>query len=119
MTPNPPAAAKIPKRIEQLGRVRLDDYAWMKDDNWQKVLRDPAALREDIKTHLEAENAYTAAILAGTQDLQATMFEELKGRLKPDDASLPVPDGGYEYYRRYEPGAQQPLFARQPRGGGD
>jgi oligopeptidase B len=119
MTPNPPAAAKIPKRIEQLGRVRLDDYAWMKDDNWQKVLRDPAALREDIKTHLEAENAYTAAILAGSQDLQAAMFEELKGRLKPDDASLPVPDGGYEYYRRYEPGAQQPLFARQPRGGGD
>ena len=116
--PAPPSAPKIPKRIEQLGRVRVDDYAWMKDDNWQKVLRDPAALREDIKTHLEAENAYTAAILACTETLQAAMFEELKGRLKPDDSSVPAPDGDYEYYRRYEPGAQQPVFARRPRGGG-
>jgi oligopeptidase B len=40
--PRPPVARKIPKTIEQLGRVRVDDYAWMKDDNWQKVLRDPA-----------------------------------------------------------------------------
>jgi len=118
MIPAPPAAPKIPKRIKQLGRVRVDDYAWMKDDNWQNVLRDPAALREDIKTHLDAENAYTAAILAGTETLQAAMFEELKGRLKPDDSSVPAPDGDYEYYRRYEPGAQQPVFARRPRGGG-
>ena len=39
--PTPPVARKEPKLIEQLGRVRLDDYAWMKDDNWQAVLRDP------------------------------------------------------------------------------
>jgi len=116
--PTPPAAAKIPTRIEQLGRVRTDDYAWMKDENWQKVLRDPEVLREDIKTHLQAENAYTAAILAGTQELQSSMFEELKARLKPDDSSVPAPDGAYQYYRRYEPGAQHPIFARQPRGGG-
>ena len=40
--PPPPHASKVPKRIEQLGRVRTDDYAWMKDENWQRVLRDPA-----------------------------------------------------------------------------
>ena len=60
--PTPPVAPKVPHRIEQLGRVRVDDYAWMKDDNWQQVLRDPKTLREDVRAHLDAENAYTKAI---------------------------------------------------------
>jgi len=114
----PPAAAKIPHIIEQRGRTRTDDYAWMKDENWQKVLRDPAVLRTDIAAHLRAENAYTAAVLAGTTALQAEFFEEMKARIKPDDASVPAPDGDWAYYRRYEPGAQHPIHARRPRAGG-
>jgi oligopeptidase B len=55
--PVPPVAQKIPKRTEQLGRVRVDDYAWMKDDNWQKVLRDPTLIKAEVKDHLTAENA--------------------------------------------------------------
>ena len=70
-SPSPPVAPKIPHRIDQLGRTRTDDYAWMKDDAWQQVLRDPKALRADIRSHLDAENAYTQAILAGTEALQA------------------------------------------------
>jgi oligopeptidase B len=116
--PAPPTAPKHPKRIEQLGRVRQDDYAWMKDENWQQVLRDPAALRADIRAHLTAENEYTEAMLAGTQALQAELFAEMKGRIKQDDASVPAPHGKFAYYRRYAPGAQHPLYARQPRGGG-
>jgi oligopeptidase B len=116
--PLPPAAPKIPQIIEQRGRTRTDDYAWMKDEQWQKVLRDPTVLRDDIATHLRAENAYTAAVLAGTQSLQSAMFEEMKGRIKPDDASVPAPDGPFAYYRRYEPGAQHPIYARRPRDGG-
>ena len=57
--PTPPVAAKISKHITQLGRERVDDYAWLRDDSWQAVLRDPAAIRTDVKAHLEAENAYT------------------------------------------------------------
>ncbi|MBU6358383.1 MAG: hypothetical protein KJS79_16900, partial [Rhodospirillales bacterium] len=57
--PTPPAAARKPVRIEQLGRVRTDDYAWLRDANWQAVLRDPAALDPEIRAHLVAENAYT------------------------------------------------------------
>jgi oligopeptidase B len=117
--PAPPVAHKDPKRIEQLGRVRVDDYAWMKDDNWQAVLRDPAAIRPDVKAHLEAENAYTAAMLGPTQALQAAMFEEMKGRIKEDDASVPTPDGPWDYYVRYEKGAQHPIHARRPRGQDD
>lgn len=114
----PPVARREPVRIEQLGRVRTDDYAWVKDENWREVMRDPAALRPDIRAHLEAENAYTAAMLAGTETLQAQLFEEMKGRIKLDDASAPAPHGPFEYYSRYEAGAQHPIMARRPRGGG-
>lgn len=116
--PVPPVAKKEPKRIEQLGRVRTDDYAWMKDDNWQKVLRDPSLIKADVKEHLTAENAYTKAMLASTEALQATMFEEMKGRIKEDDSSVPAPDGPWEYYTRFETGAQHPIHARKPRAGG-
>ncbi|MDO9474090.1 MAG: S9 family peptidase [Caulobacter sp.] len=114
--PVPPVARKIPKRIEQLGRVRVDDYAWMKDDNWQKVLRDPTLIKADVKAHLTEENAYTKAMLAPTEALQAAMFEEMKGRIKEDDASVPDADGAWEYYSRYEKGAQHPIHARRPVG---
>ncbi|MEO6340743.1 MAG: S9 family peptidase, partial [Caulobacteraceae bacterium] len=91
--PPPPTARKEPKRIEQLGRVRTDNYAWIKDDNWQAVMRDPAALRPDIRAHLDAENAYTEAMLASTTSLQAALLAEMRGRIKEDDSSLPTPDG--------------------------
>jgi oligopeptidase B len=116
--PTPPVAKKDPVRIEQLGRVRVDEYAWMKDENWQRVMRDPTVLRADIRRHLEAENAYFEAILKSTEPLQATMFEEMKGRIKEDDSSVPMPDGPWEYYTRFEKGAQHPLQVRRPRGGG-
>ena len=63
--PVPPRPRKDPKRIVQLGRVRVDDYAWMKDDNWQAVLHDPSKVKAEVREHLVAENAYTAAVLAG------------------------------------------------------
>jgi oligopeptidase B len=108
-----PVAPIIEKKIEQLGRTRIDPYAWMKDDNWQKVLRDPSVLRADIRAHLEAENAYTASVLQSTEALQAEIFEEIKGRIKQDESSVPRPHGPYEYYARYNEGAQQPIYARR------
>ncbi len=114
----PPLAAKVPHRIEQLGRVRVDDYAWMKDENWQQVLRDPKALRADVRDHLNAENAWREALMAGTSDLQAQLFAEMKGRIKEDDASVPSPDGPWDYYVRYVIGAEHPVHARRPRNQG-
>ena len=96
--------------------MRVDDYAWMKDDNWQQVLRAPTALRADVRAHLEAENAYTKAMLVATEPLQAQMFAEMKGRIKEDDSSVPAPDGPWDYYVRYELGAQHPVHGRRPRG---
>jgi oligopeptidase B len=116
MTLTPPVAPKQPLRTEQLGRVRVDDYAWMKDENWKAVMRDPATLRADIRDHLTAENAYTEALMAPTKALQETLFQEMKGRIKEDDSSVPTPDGPFDYYTRYETGAQHPVYARKPRG---
>ena len=89
--PKPPVAAKIPLRIEQLGRTRTDDYAWMKDDNWQQVLRDPKALRADVREHLVVENAFTKAVLAGTEALQAELFAEMRNPVPT--VRVPSPSG--------------------------
>src|SRR4051794_36130411 len=110
--PPPPVAKRIPHRIEQLGRVRVDDYAWLKADNWQEVMRDPSKLSTDLRTHLEAENAYPPAMLKNTEPLQAQMFAEMKGRIKEDDSSVPAPDGPFDYYSRFDLGAQHPVYAR-------
>lgn len=87
----------------------------MKDDNWREVLRDPKVLRSDIREHLEAENAYTKALLEKTEALQAQLFAEMKGRIKEDDSSVPAPDGPWEYYARYEIGAEHPVHGRRAR----
>ena len=113
--PSPPVADRRPTHIEQLGRTRTDDYAWLRDDNWQQVMRDPTGLRQDIRAHLEAENAYTKASLAPTEPLQAQMFAEMRGRIREDDSSLPSPDGAFDYYSRFDAGAAYPLHCRRPR----
>ena len=63
-----PAAAKRPRGPSRWHGVDLiDDYAWLRADNWQDVMRDPAVLDPEIRAHLEAENAYTEAQLADTR----------------------------------------------------
>ena len=109
-----PLTPRHPVNIEQLGRNRTDDYGWLKDPNWQAVLRDPAVLREDIRDHLLAENAYSDAMLADTAALQQTLFDEMVGRIQADDSTVPAPDGPWAYYRRYAAGAQHPLLVRAP-----
>jgi oligopeptidase B len=113
-----PKAMKVPKTITQVGRTRTDEYQWMKDDNWQKVLRDPKLLRADIRDHLLKENAYFTSQMEDTKPLQDKLFAEMKGRIKDDDSSVPEPDGPFAYYSRYNKGAQHPLYARTPRNGG-
>ena len=98
------------------GRRRTDDYAWLKDENWQQEMRDPAALRADIREYLEAENAYKDAVLAPTETLRVALFDEFRGRIREDDASVPAKDGAWEYYHRYREGGQHPVVCRRPAG---
>ncbi|MBK5199640.1 MAG: S9 family peptidase, partial [Methyloceanibacter sp.] len=69
--------------------------------------------------HLEAENAYTKAVMADTEALQERLFAEMKGRIKEDDASVPAPDGAFAYYTRFVTGAQHPLFCRKASAGSE
>jgi oligopeptidase B len=113
-----PVAARRPRATRWHGEELVDDYAWLKADNWQDVMRDPAVLDPEIRAHLEAENAYCEALLSDTGALQTALFAEMKGRLKEDDASVPAPDGPFAYYSSFVAGGQYPVLARIPRGGG-
>ena len=114
----PPMAERRPKFSVHHGVELVDEYAWLRADNWQEVMRDPAVLDPGIRAYLEAENAYTEAALADTSALQETLFAEMKARIKEDDSSVPAPDGPFEYFTGFVTGGQYPLLKRRPRGGG-
>ena len=100
------------------GQVLEDDYAWLRAEDWQAVLRDPAALPQNIRDVLEAENAYSAAILKPLEGLSQELVAEMRGRIREDDSTVPTADGPWLYYLRYREGGEQPLFCRMPRGEG-
>jgi oligopeptidase B len=115
--PAPPTAARSPTTAMHHGITLTDDYAWLRADNWQEVMRDPSLLDPRIRSHLEAENAYTDSVLADTQALQEQLFEEMKARLKQDDRQVPQPDGPFEYFPRFVRGGQYAELCRIARGG--
>jgi oligopeptidase B len=114
----PPVAPRRPFQRIFHGVTLSDDYAWLKDPNWQQVLRDPTLLDPDIRAYLEAENAYADALLGPTAALQKTLVAEMRGRIKEDDAGVPMPDGAFAYLWKYREGGQHELFGRTPREGG-
>ena len=81
-----PCAARRPVTSTHHGIGRVDDYAWLRAKYWQAVIRDPARLDAEIRSYLEAENAYMKATLADAEPLQAKLFAEMKGRIKEDNS---------------------------------
>jgi oligopeptidase B len=119
ITPEPPIAPRRVAKRTLHGVTLGDDYAWLKDPNWQEVLRRPELLEPDIRAYLEAENRYTEALLGPTKALQDTLVREMRGRIKEDDAGVPSPDGPYSYLWKFRQGGQHELIGRTPRDGGD
>ncbi|MDI1286888.1 MAG: S9 family peptidase [Reyranella sp.] len=115
----PPIAARRPAPRTLHGITVADDYAWLKDEKWQQVLRDPSLLDPDIRAYLEAENAYAEELLAPTEALQKTLVAEMRGRIKEDDSGVPTPDGPFAYVWKFRDGGQHQLIGRTPRTGGD
>jgi oligopeptidase B len=115
----PPVAPRRPHAFTTHGITVVDDYAWLKDEDWQEVLRDPSILNADIRKYLEAENAYTESLLGHTAPLQKLLVKEMRGRIKEDDSNVPSPDGVYAYLRKFREGGQHELFGRSPREGGE
>jgi len=113
LNPAVPAAPRHPVSLIQHGITRIDPYAWMRDDNWQQVLSDPESLRADIREHLEQEGAWYQHSTAHLQPLRDRLLAEMRGRIREDDASVPMRDGPWLYYRRYREGGQYPIHARR------
>ena len=121
MTIRPPAAAPVaprrPHSFTHHGITVTDNYAWLKDDNWQEVLREPSVLKPDIRAYLEAENAYADTVLGHTGPLQKKLVAEMRGRIKEDDSSVPSPDGPFAYFQKYNEGGQHEQIGRTARDG--
>ena len=114
----PPVAEKRPVEIEQHSVKRVDNYGWMRDENWQEVLRDPDKLDGDIREHLDAENVYYESATGDLDKLRDTLFDEMRGRIKEDDSTVPAADGDFAYAVRFRDGGEYPIFVRTPRDGG-
>ncbi len=106
--PVPPVAERETKITPIHGTTLVDDYAWMREKGAARVTE-----------YLEAENAYTAAAMSGTERLQQTLYDEILSHIKEDDVSLPYRDGDWEYLTRTEKGKQYPRFCRRPVGKAD
>jgi oligopeptidase B len=98
----PPHVEKIAKEFTLHGDKRIDEYYWLNQRDNPKVI-----------DYLNAENAYVDTIMAGTKDLQAKLFSEMKGRIKEKDETVPYKDNGYWYYSRYDEGSQYPYSAAE------
>jgi len=98
----PPKAKKIAKNLEFHGDVRVDNYYWMNN-------------REDAEVidYLNQENEYNQKMMAHTSDFQQRLFEEMKGRIKEDDESVPYKLNGYWYLTRFETGKDYPVYSRK------
>ena len=108
----PPQADQRPHSFTIHGQTVEDPYAWLKDPDYPDVT-DP-----DILAYLEAENAYFEGVMAPHQPLVDRIFEEMKGRIKEDESSVPQKDGDWLYWTAFETGGQYRLWWRKPVAGG-
>jgi oligopeptidase B len=114
-----PSAEKRPVTSTHFGVTRTDDYAWLRADNWQQVMREPAALAPDIRAYLDQENTWTEGAMADVAGLKDALVAEMRARIKEDDSSVPSPDGPYAYGIRFAHGAEHPMLIRTDRDGGN
>ncbi|MFT4857792.1 MAG: oligopeptidase B [Algoriphagus sp.] len=98
----PPIAKKIAEKLEIHDHERIDNYYWMNHRENPEVI-----------DYLNQENQYLAQTLEATKDFQTSLFEEMKGRIKEDDQSVPFFKSGYFWYSRYEKGSEYPIYCRK------
>ena len=103
----------------RFGQQFIDPYAWLRDPNWQLVMQNPEKLKSDIGAHLQSENAYAEKFLAPIADLRNVLFQELQARIEDKSSTVPLSDGNWAYYERFNSGGQHPIFCRRPLKGGE
>ncbi|MBB3912445.1 S9 family peptidase [Sphingomonas desiccabilis] len=110
--PTPPIAEQRPHSFERHGITVEDPWAWLRDAGYPEVT-DP-----DVLAYLEAENAYFETVMAPHQPLTDRLFEEMRGRIKEDDATVPQKDGDWLYWSDFETGGEYRRWWRKPVSGG-
>ncbi|MBT8384429.1 MAG: oligopeptidase B, partial [Bacteroidia bacterium] len=109
----PPIADKVPVELEKHGDIRIDNYYWMRLTDEQKNAKDPDEHTQKVLDYLNAENDYFDKRFGHTEKFREELFQEMKGRIKEDDESVPYKDNGYYYITRYEIGGQYPIYSRK------
>jgi oligopeptidase B len=100
--PSPPVAKKIPHVTEINGHKLTDNYFWLREKT-----------NPEVRAYLEAENAYTDAVMKPTEPFQKKLYEEMLSRVKETDVEVPYKEGDYFYYIRFEAGKQYPIRCRK------
>jgi oligopeptidase B len=100
--PQAPVGKVVPTELSHHGVTRIDNYYWMNERDHPHVI-----------AYLEAENAYTKEVMKHTEALQKSLFDEIVGRIKQTDMTVPYLANGYYYFTRYEEGKEYPLYCRK------
>lgn len=105
-----PVAEKIPHEVFN---KRIDNYYWMRLSDEQKNAAQPDEQTAKVLDYLNKENDYGKAVMRNTEGLQKTLYDEITGRIKKDDESVPYFENGYFYYNKYSAGSEYPVFYRK------
>lgn len=111
--PQPPVALKKAHVIESNGNTRTDNYFWIRLSDEQKNAVVPDSQTVEVLKYLNAENDYAKAMMKHTEAFQQTLFDEMKGRIKENDETVPYLDNGYYYFTRYFEGKEYPVYYRR------
>jgi len=108
-----PVAKKVQHKITTHGDTRVDNYFWMRLSDEQKNAKNPDKQTQDVMDYLTAENEYLKEKMKHTEGLQTKLYDEIVGRIKQEDESVPVKVNGYVYYSRFEKGQDYGLYCRK------
>lgn len=111
--PEAPDAVQKDSVLVIHGDTRTDPYFWMRLTDEQKISEEPDSQTRRVLDYLNQENAYTKTVLEDTEELQSELYEEIVGRIKQDDKTVPYLKNGYWYYSRFEEGKEYPIYARK------
>ena len=108
-----PSAEKQAKSLTIHNSTRIDNYFWMRLTDEQKTAKNKDAQTQKVEAYLNSENEYFDKVTASTNNFQKELFEEMKGRIKEDDTSVPYFRNNYFYITRFEKGSQYPIYSRK------
>ncbi len=111
--PHPPVAEVKDSVLTIHNDSRVDPYFWMRLSDEQKNAENPDLQTKKVLDYLNAENNYTDSVMKNTVELQEKLYNEMIGRIKKDDESVPYYSKGYWYYTKYEENSEYPIHCRK------